>query len=149
MTALLMRLNADVADYNVEPDRAVWLACDLLVAGLDTPALRELAGESPSRLEKSEAGALVGQFLAELGIKPMTREEADWFIGREVAWKVLGGAPRAEWEDDTWRVNIRLATESGSDDVFAAAANYDSDSGPYLGFMRDYLRLAEAQLTEW
>jgi len=149
LTALLTRLNADQADYEIEPDRAVWLACDLLIAGLDTPALCELAGESPTRLEKGEAGALVRQFLVELGFEPMTSEQADWFIGREVARKVIGGAPRAEWDDETWRINIRLATEyTKNDDVFAAAANFDADPGPFLGFMRDYVRIADEQLAD-
>src|SRR5687768_7898652 len=104
----LTRLNADLADAGIEPDRVVWQACDLLLAGLDTPALRELAGESPTRLAKGEAGDLVGRFLAELGIEPMTGEQADWFIGREVARRIIGGAPHAEWDGDTWRLTIRL-----------------------------------------
>lgn len=140
----LTRLNADPADAGIEPDRVVWQACDLLLAGLDTPALRELAGESPTRLAKGEAGDLVGRFLAELGIEPMTGEQADWFIGHEVARRIIGGAPRAEWDGDTWRLTIRLATDN--DDVFVALAGYDTDPGPFLGFIREYLRLADEQL---
>ncbi|MFI9503359.1 hypothetical protein [Nocardia sp. NPDC052566] len=44
------RLNADLLLDLLSPEEAVWLACDLLVAGIDTPALRELAGESPTGL---------------------------------------------------------------------------------------------------
>ncbi len=146
----LLRLNADQADHNIEPERVVWLACDLLIAGLDTPALCELAGESPTRLEKGEAGALVRQFLVELGMEPMTHEQADWFIGRETARKVLAGAPSSEWDNDVWRITVRLASEYlKNDDVFAASANFDADPGPFLDFVRKYLQIAEDQLTGW
>ena len=38
----LLLLNA----HRLLPSQAVWLACDLLVAGVETPAVVELAGES-------------------------------------------------------------------------------------------------------
>jgi hypothetical protein len=139
----LQRLNADLADYALDPGQAVWLACDLLVAGFDTPALCELAGESPTRLMQREASPLVERMLTELDVELMTEEQADWVFGREVAQRVLSGEPRDEWEDDIWRVTVRLA----NDDVYAALRNYEDEAGPVLDFLREYLRLAEAELT--
>jgi len=55
LRARLQRLNAEFAALDLEPDKAVWLAYDLLVDGVDTPALCELAGESPTRLDEREA----------------------------------------------------------------------------------------------
>jgi hypothetical protein len=143
----LLRLNLDLADHKIDPERVVWLACDLLVAGLDSPALRELAGESPARLEQSEANALVRQVLVELDIVPMTEEEADWFLGREAALQILRGAPRAEWNNKTWRITMRVNDEN--DGVYAALNTYEYDPEPFRGYVREYLRIAEKQLTEW
>jgi len=79
LRARLQRLNAEFAALDLEPDKAVRLAYDLLVDGVDTPALCELAGESPTRLDEREAADLVKRALVELGIKPMTYDEADPF----------------------------------------------------------------------
>ncbi|GGN07314.1 hypothetical protein GCM10011609_53530 [Lentzea pudingi] len=141
----LLRLNVDLADNAIDPERVVWLACDMLVAGIDSPALRELAGESPTRLEKRDADALVEQVLLELGITPMSYEDADWFLGREAALQVVAGVPRAEWDDATWRITQRVNDEE--DGVYWALARYDTDPEPFLGYVREYLRLAEERLT--
>ncbi|MEV6716516.1 hypothetical protein AB0M48_31280 [Lentzea sp. NPDC051208] len=143
----LFRLNADLADNTVVPERVVWLACDLLVAGLDSPALCELAGESPTRLSKREADALVEQVLVELGVTLMSEEEADWYLGREAALRVVAGAPRAEWDDATWRITARVNDEE--DGVYWALAQYNTNPEPFLGYVREYLRLAEERLTGW
>lgn len=140
----LERLNVDLADSALEPDRAVWLACDLLLAGVDTPALRELAGESPTRLARRDVHKLVEQMLVELGITPMTAEEADWFLGRETALEILAGAPRDEWEGKTWRITTRVNDEH--DGIYAAMGTYDTDPEPFRRFLREYLRLADEQL---
>lgn len=58
------------------PGEAVWLACDLLVAGLDTPALAELAGEPPTSLTLADGEPLVRTMLAELGIEPVNTTQA-------------------------------------------------------------------------
>jgi hypothetical protein len=142
----LLRLNLDLADCTIDPERVVWLACDLLVAGLDSPALRELAGESPTRLEQSEANALVRQVLVELGIELMTEDEADWYLGRETARQILAGAPRADW-NATWRITMQVNDEN--DGVYAALNTYEHDPEPLRGYVREYLRLAEEQLTRW
>jgi len=143
----LLRLNLDQADSSIEPDRVVWVACDLLIGGLDTPALRELAGESPARLEQSDATELVRQVLVELDIVLMTEEEADWFLGREAALQILRDAPRAEWKNKTWRITMRVNDEN--DGVYAALNTYEYDPEPFRGYVREYLRIAEKQLTEW
>ncbi|KJK47686.1 hypothetical protein UK23_19645 [Lentzea aerocolonigenes] len=147
LAARVNHLNVEWADYSVEPDRAVWLACDFLIEGLDTPALRELAGESPTRLSRGDATSLVRQFLDELGIEPITGEQADWFLGREAALRILGGAPPSEWGDDAGRINMRMDDEDES--VYVALALHDTNPNAYLAFVREYLRLAEAQLTGW
>ncbi|MDX3657789.1 hypothetical protein PV646_10795 [Streptomyces sp. ID05-26A] len=141
----LQRLNADLADNSIEPQQVVWLACELLVAGLDSPALQELAGESPTRLAKRDADVLVEQVLLELGITPMTEEEADWYLGRQVALQVVAGAPRAEWDRAAWRITLRVNDEE--DGVYWALARYKTDPEPFLGYVREYLRLAGERLT--
>lgn len=146
LRARLQRLNADFAALEISPDVAVWLACDLLLAGVDTPAVCALAGESPTRLDRGLAADLARQVLLELGITPLSYEEADWFLGRDTAQRILAGAPRAEWEGQTWRITTRLCREN--DDVFAALARFDDDPGPFLDFVRAYLRLADEQLAD-
>ena len=143
----LLRLHVQGADGSLDPERAVWTACDLLIAGLDSPALCELAGESPTRLEASDAAALVRQVVAELGHTPMTHDEANWFLGREAARKIMAGAPRAEWEDATWRITIEVNDEQ--DGVHPAMAAYETDPEPFRSYVREYLERAEAQLTRW
>ncbi|MDQ2587915.1 hypothetical protein CKY47_28785 [Saccharothrix yanglingensis] len=85
------RLNADLLTDLLSPDEAVWLACDLLVAGVETPALLELAGESPTRLTLADAAPLVRQTLAELGAEPIDASQAPWVIARDVARQMIAG----------------------------------------------------------
>lgn len=89
--------------------------------------------------------ALVGQVLLELGIAPMSEEDADWFLGREAALQVVAGVPRAEWDNATWRITQRVNDEE--DGVYWALARYNTDPEPFLGYVRAYLRLAEERLT--
>jgi hypothetical protein len=67
------------------------LACDLLVAGVETPALAELAGESPTRLRFPDAVALVPQALIELGIVPIDASQAPWVVARDIAREMIAG----------------------------------------------------------
>lgn len=136
------RFNADLADNNFEPDRLVWLACDFLLADVDTPALRELAGESPTTVDSGHAYALARQMLVELGVEPMPPDQAHWFLGRETARRILAGAPRPEWNKAAWRIN----TSFSDDEVYWASGQYDTNPEPYLGYVRDYLRRADEQL---
>lgn len=138
----LMRFNAEVADGVLESRDTVGFACDLLLAGLDTPAMRELAGESPVQQRASETYDLARQMLVELGVEPMTYDQAYWFLGRETARRILAGAPRAEWEEKTWHIN----TSFSGDEVYWAVGRYDADPEPYLAFVREYVRKADEQL---
>lgn len=139
----LTRLAIDLADGTIAADRAVWLACDLLVAGLDTPALCELAGESPTRLKKREATELVERMFAELGIEPLPADAAAWFLARDVARVILGGAVEDEWTDHLWRI-IELWPEG---EIHKAMAVYDTDAGPLLELVREFERLAEERFA--
>ncbi|MBE1463680.1 hypothetical protein [Kibdelosporangium phytohabitans] len=60
----VLRLNAELVVDLLRPDESVWLACDLLVAGVETPTLAELAGESPTQLRVADAVPLVRQTLS-------------------------------------------------------------------------------------
>jgi hypothetical protein len=87
----VLRLNADLLTDLVRPGEAVWLACDLLVAGVETPTLAELAGESPTRLTLSDAVPLVRQTLAELGVVPIDASQAPWVVARDIARQMIAG----------------------------------------------------------
>ncbi|MCR3747090.1 hypothetical protein [Lentzea californiensis] len=54
----LLRLNADLAGLSVSTEDAIWLACDLLVAVVDTPAVVELAGACPKSTYTADAAQL-------------------------------------------------------------------------------------------
>lgn len=140
----LLSLNAQLFYERVETDAAVWLACDLLVAGVDTPALCELAGESPARLDARKARPLIRRVFAELDVPLMAEEQAEWVLGREVAHRILAGADRDDWEDHVWRVLQPLP-----DDARLALIRYDYDPEPFLSYVREYLERAEEQLTRW
>jgi hypothetical protein len=87
----LQRVNADLMLEDLRPDEAVWLACDLLVAGIETPAVLELAGEPPNRLVRADAVPLVRQMLAELGVEPVDTSQAPWVVARDVARQMIAG----------------------------------------------------------
>ncbi|MGZ3141542.1 hypothetical protein ACVDFE_06000 [Lentzea chajnantorensis] len=139
--------NAELTDGRLDSRDTVGFACDLLLAGLDTPAVRELAGESPVQERMSETYDLARQMLVELGVEPMTSEQAEWFLGRDAARKVLAGEPRAEWKDRTFHITFQFSRED--DDVYWALGQYDTDPEPFRAYVREYLRLAEAHLTGW
>jgi len=87
----LQRLNADLLTDRLRPEYAVWLACDLLMAGVESPAVMELAGESPTRLSSAHAVPLVRQALSELGIGSIDSLQASWVIARDVARQMIAG----------------------------------------------------------
>lgn len=87
----VLRLNAELLTGLVRPGDAVWLACELLAAGVDSPTLAELAGESPTRLTSSDAVPLVRQTLAELGIVPIAASQAPWVVARDIARQMIAG----------------------------------------------------------
>lgn len=92
----VLRLGAELHLGLVAPGPAVWLACDLLVAGVETPTVIELAGESPTGLRAADAVPLVGRALAELGVDPVEPALAGWVLARAVARQMIDGAVPAE-----------------------------------------------------
>lgn len=87
----VLRLNADLLTGLLRPDESVRLACDLLVAGVETPTLAELAGESPTRLRVADAVPLVRQTLTELGVVPIDPSQAPWVVARDIARQMIAG----------------------------------------------------------
>lgn len=96
LRARVLCLNADLLVGLLRPDEAVRLACDLLVAGVETPALLELAGESPTGLLLSDAIPLARQVLTELGIAPIDATRAPWVVARDIAREVIAGGLQPE-----------------------------------------------------
>jgi hypothetical protein len=87
----VQRLSADLITGLLLPENTVWLACDLLMAGVETPAVVELAGESPTQLTLGDAVPLVRQVLAELGVEPVDTTQAAWVVARGVARQMITG----------------------------------------------------------
>jgi hypothetical protein len=146
----LLRLNAQLAYGGVEADAAVWLACDLLLAGVESPAVIELAGESPSGLRSEEATALFEQSLAELGLPTLTQEQADWFEYRDVALDVISG----KLTPDHWACCAAPMGELGrSEELDAVRAvafrNPDAVAGQMLELARDLVRAADERIETW
>ncbi|PXX56535.1 hypothetical protein DFR70_11987 [Nocardia tenerifensis] len=92
----VLRLKAELLLDLLRTDAAVWLACDLLVAGVDTPALLELAGESPTGLLLADATPLVRQVLTELEVEPIDESQAAWVVARDIARQMIAGELRPE-----------------------------------------------------
>lgn len=104
----LLRGNVDLARHELKPDVAIWLACDLLVAGFDSPALAELAGESPTRLADREAESLLVSALTELGLAQLTDEQVGWVLARDVARRLLRGEVEPPiGANELWLVGLR------------------------------------------
>ncbi|MEV0146489.1 MULTISPECIES: hypothetical protein [unclassified Nonomuraea] len=64
---------------------AGWLACELVEAGLDTPAVWELAGHALSIGAMKEVEPLVRQVLAESGFPPIDLRREPWAVAQDVA----------------------------------------------------------------
>ncbi|GAA3441334.1 hypothetical protein Pve01_07230 [Planomonospora venezuelensis] len=73
------------------PD-AGWLACDLLEAGLDTPAIQELIEQTLSIGPMSEVEPLVRRVLAEAGFPPIDVQRDPWVVARDVAQGIVEGS---------------------------------------------------------
>ena len=87
----VQRLNADLILGLLLPENSVWLACDLLVVGVETAAVVELAGEPPTELRLDDAVPLVRRVLAELGVEPVDTTRAAWVVARDVAGQMITG----------------------------------------------------------
>ncbi|MBG0824937.1 hypothetical protein HS048_30010 [Planomonospora sp. ID91781] len=71
---------------------AGWLACDLLEAGLDTPAVQELIEQTLSIGPMSEVEPLVRQVLVEAGFPPIDVQRDPWVVARDVAQGIVDGS---------------------------------------------------------
>jgi hypothetical protein len=83
-------LNASFSLGPVPAGDCVWLACDLLVAGVDTPAVTELAGAPPD-LTFVDGAALIAAMLDELGLPRLDEITAAWLLAQEIASRMLAG----------------------------------------------------------
>jgi hypothetical protein len=71
------------------------IAANLLGAGFDTPALRQLAGEILIN-NTADAEPLVGRMFSELGVSyPLQEREANLIITRQIAREVIAGSRNA------------------------------------------------------
>ena len=70
---------------------AGWLACELIEAGLDTPAVWELAGHALSIGPMAEIQPLVVEVFIEAGFPPIDVERAPWEVARDVAQDIAEG----------------------------------------------------------
>lgn len=73
------------------PAEPVRLACDLLLAGIESPAIVALACESPARLTISDGEPILRQLLTELEIEPLNEYQAAWLTARELAHEIEFG----------------------------------------------------------
>lgn len=96
-------LDAELQPDRLHPGDAVWLACDLLIAGVETPALPELAGESPARLTLADGGPLIRQVLAGLGVERIDVVRAPWVVACDIARRMIaGGLPPEDGARSLW-----------------------------------------------
>ncbi len=64
---------------------AGWLACELIGAGLNCPAVWELAGYALSIGSMTEVEPLVREVLVESGFPPIDLQRTPWEVARDVA----------------------------------------------------------------
>jgi hypothetical protein len=90
--AVLDHDTSDVFLIELFPGEPVRIACDLLVAGVETPAVIALACESPTRLALREGRPLVRRLLSELPLDAMSVHQAGWITARDLASRIESGA---------------------------------------------------------
>ncbi len=96
------------------------LAAQALVRGVDSPALRELAGQRPDDVRAS--GDLFRVALSELGIDLPDSDVAEWRLACRVAAEIVAGTIEAEnGARKLWRASHRVQDRSDLL-VFAALA---------------------------
>jgi hypothetical protein len=69
-------------------DEIVRLACDLLVAGIDAPAVVTVAG-LPYSVTMTEAEPIFWETLVQLGLPPLARDAAGWALAGSVARQMV------------------------------------------------------------
>ncbi|HEY0530343.1 MAG TPA: hypothetical protein VGD29_01950 [Actinoplanes sp.] len=97
--ALLRRLRAEQSRallYDADPHRAVMLACDLLVAGVDGDAVVALATESARTLPPDDANRLLAAVTAELGLPEPDLPTAVALIAADTCERILDRSIPAE-----------------------------------------------------
>jgi hypothetical protein len=157
----LCRLNADVILDLLQPGEAVWLACDLLVAGFETPALIELAGESPTSLTRADGEPLVRQMLTELGIEPVNTTQANWLVARDIARQMIAGTLPAEvgarmlWWDLWWscdnadEIGRMLEPLEAWDETLPQQRDDQAIRAEMRQLAHDVVRAADARIPEY
>jgi hypothetical protein len=154
----LTRLNAELLLDLLRPGEAVWLACDLLVAGVETPTLLELAGESPTRLTLAETVPLVRKMLAELGVEPIDTSQAPWVVARNVARQMIAGdlppedGARSLWDlwwtcDNAEEIGLMLQPLEAWDETLPAQRNDEAIRAEMTELARGVIRAADARLA--
>jgi hypothetical protein len=88
----VVRLNAELSLGWITNGDHVWLACDLLLAGVDGPAVAELAAAPPD-LTFFDGEPLIVAMLDELGLSRLDPVTAAWTIARDAAARLLDGEP--------------------------------------------------------
>lgn len=150
----LLRLNAQL----LLPSQAVWLACDLLVAGVESPAVVELAAESPTqlladdadRVLADDADLLADRVLAELGIPRLSPEQAELVKCRDLALDVISGELAPEhWACCSWPLG-RFWRRKDLDRWRAVAVHDPAEvAEDVLEYAREFVRIADERLEAW
>jgi hypothetical protein len=154
----VLRLNADLLVDLLRPDDAIWLACDLLVAGVETPTLLELAGESPTRLTLADAVPLVRQTLVELGVEPIDTSQAPWIVARDFARQItLGGLLPEDGAHSLWdlswscgnarEINLMLLPLEAWDETLPADRDDEAIRAEMRKLAASIVRAAEDRLA--
>lgn len=89
--AVLDQDTSDLFLAKLFPGEPVWIACELLVSGIETPTVIALACESPTRLTLQEGRPLVRKLLSELAPDPMNIHRAGWITARDLALQIETG----------------------------------------------------------
>lgn len=101
------------------------LATEALVRGLDSPALRVLAGQAPDAVR--ESADLFRVALGELGIELPDSEAAEWRLARWVAAEVVAGnLSPARGANDLW-VAYEEVRDNGDLRIFVGLASMLDD----------------------
>ncbi len=114
----LLRLRAELSMDNFPlSDDLPRIACDALVAGLDTPTLRELAGVTQREAHNSlvDCRALLLRALEELGLDPIPEDEARRQLAQLVSHDILDR--RIDPFDGARRIGYELFLEFQYPDV--------------------------------
>ncbi|MGA4726918.1 hypothetical protein ACWEOS_13650 [Micromonospora taraxaci] len=131
---------------DADPHQAVMLACDLLVAGVDSDAVVALAAESARTLPAYEANVRLAAVIGELGLPELDLPTAVTLIALDTCERILDRSISAEV--GTHRLYVVGDEGSPLDDllpaVAALAAHLEDDLG---GRADDDLRARLAALA--